>query len=67
MVEYLDHRASLPPENAKTFNHGQDLSLVHQRRNIVLSLKDMFILLRPIPLHSQRYGGDHVLQYRTEA
>jgi Transposase DDE domain len=62
----LQHRASLHPENAKTFNHGQGFIVGHQWTNIVLLLNDMLIPLRPIPFYSQRYCRDHKLEYRTE-
>ena len=45
----LQPRASLYPENAKTFNHGQGYLIGHQGTNIVLVLGDMLIPLRPIP------------------
>jgi AraC-like DNA-binding protein len=50
----LQQRASLHPENAKTFNHGQGFVVGHQWTNIVLLLHDMLIPLRPIPYYSQR-------------
>jgi hypothetical protein len=62
----LQHRASLHPENAKTFNHGQGFVVGHQWTNIVLILNDMLIPLRPIPFYSQRYCRDQGLAYRTE-
>ena len=62
----LQHRASLHPENAKTFNHGQGFVIGHQWTNIVLLLHDMLIPLRPIPFYRQRYCRDHALEYRTE-
>src|ERR1700740_1201410 len=62
----LQHRASLHPENAKTFNHGQGFGVGHQWTNIVLLLHDMLRPLRPIPSYSQRYCRDHKLEYRTE-
>jgi hypothetical protein len=62
----LQHRASLHPENAKTFNHGQGFVVGHQWTNIVLILNDMLIPLRPIPFYSRRYCRDHALAYRTE-
>jgi len=62
----LQHRASLHPENAKTFNHGQGFVVGHQWTNIVLLLNDMLIPLRPIPFYSQRYCREHTLAYRTE-
>jgi hypothetical protein len=62
----LQHRASLHPDNAKTFNHGQGFIVGHQWTNIVLLLNDMLIPLRPIPFYSQRYCRDHKLEYRTE-
>jgi len=62
----LQHRASLPPENAKTCNHGQGLVIGHQWTNSVLLLNDRLIPLRPLPFYSQRYGRDRKLEYRTE-
>src|SRR6266581_4483484 len=35
----LQHRASLHPENAKTFNHGKGYVIGHQWTNIVLIIK----------------------------
>jgi len=43
----LQHRASLHPANAKTFNHGQGFVVGHQWTNVVLILNDMLIPLRP--------------------
>ena len=62
----LQRRASLHPENAKTFNHGQGFVVGHQWTNIVLLLNDLLIPLRPIPFSSQRYCRDRKLAYRTE-
>jgi len=62
----LQHRASLHPANAKTFNHGQGFVVGHQWTNIVLILNEILIPLRPIPFYSQRYCRDHALAYRTE-
>jgi len=62
----LPQRASLPPANAKTCNHGQGFVVGHQWTNIVLLLHDMLIPLRPIPYYSQRYCRAHKLEYRTE-
>jgi len=45
----LQHRASLHPENAKPFNHGQGFVVGHQWTNIVLLLNDLLMPLRPIP------------------
>jgi len=45
----LQHRASLHPENAKRFNHGNGFVIGHQWTNIVLIIHDMLIPLRPIP------------------
>src|ERR687888_2051444 len=45
----LQHRASLHPENAHTFNHGQGYVIGQQWTTIVLILGDMLIPLRPIP------------------
>ena len=55
----LQHRASLYPENAKTFNHGKGYVIGHQWTNIVLVLGDMLIPLRPIPFYSKRYCQTH--------
>ena len=62
----LQQRASLHPENAKTFNHGQGFVVGHQWTNIVLLLNDILIPLRPIPFYSRRYCRDQKLEYRTE-
>ena len=43
----LQHRASLHPENAKTFNHGKGYVIGHQWTNVVLVLGDILI-----PLHA---------------
>ena len=54
----LQHRASLHPENAHTFNHGKGYVIGHQWTNIVLVLGDMLIPLPPIPfytLHGYRF------------
>ena len=45
----LQHRASLHPENAKAFNHGQGYVIGHQWTNVVLVLGDILIPLKPIP------------------
>jgi hypothetical protein len=62
----LQRRASLHPDNAKTFNHGHGFVVGHQWTNIVLLLNDILIPLRPIPFYSQRYCRNHQLEYRTE-
>ena len=62
----LQHRASLHPENAKTFHHGQGFVVGHQWTNSVLLLNDLLIPLRPIPFYRQRYCRDRKLEYRTE-
>src|SRR5256886_6063331 len=62
----LQHRASLDPENAKTFNHGKGYVIGHQWTNIVLVLGDMLIPLRPIPFYSKRYCQTHDLTYQSE-
>src|SRR5256886_11894748 len=62
----LQHRASLYPENAKTFNHGKGYVIGHQWTNIVLVLGDMLIPLRPIPFYSKRYCQTHNLKYQSE-
>jgi hypothetical protein len=45
----LQHRASLHPENAKTFNPGPGLVVGHQWTNIVVLLNATLVPLRPIP------------------
>jgi Transposase DDE domain len=62
----LQHRASLHPENTKTFNHGKGYVIGHQWTNIVLLLGDMLIPLRPIPFYSKRYCQAHALAYHSE-
>jgi hypothetical protein len=62
----LQHRASLHPENAKTFNHGKGYVIGHQWTNIVLIINDMLLPLRPIPFYSQRYCREQALAYQTE-
>ena len=62
----LQHRASLHPENAKTFNHGKGYVIGHQWTNIVLVLGDMLIPLPPIPFYSKRYCQTHDLTYQSE-
>jgi hypothetical protein len=62
----LQHRASLYPENAKTFNHGKGYVIGHQWTNIVLVLGGMLIPLRPIPFYSKRYCQTHDLTYQSE-
>jgi hypothetical protein len=62
----LQHRASLHPENAKTFNHGKGYVIGHQWTNIVLILGDMLMPLRPIPFYSKRYCQAHDLDYHSE-
>jgi hypothetical protein len=62
----LQHRASLHPENAKTFNHGQGYVIGHQWTNIVLLLGDMLIPLRPIPFYSKPYCQAQGLAYQSE-
>jgi hypothetical protein len=46
----LQHRASLHPENAKTFNHGKGYVIGHQWTNIVLVLGDILIPTTPLSL-----------------
>lgn len=62
----LQHRASLHPQNAKKFNHGQGFVIGHQWTNMVLILNDRLIPLPPIPYYSKRYCREHNLPYRTE-
>jgi len=62
----LQHRASLHPENAKTFNHGKGYVIGHPWTTIVLVLGDMLMPLRPIPFSSKRYCQTHALTYHSE-
>jgi DDE family transposase len=62
----LQHRASLHPENAQTFNHGKGYVIGHQWTNIVLLLGDILIPLKPIPFYSKRYCQTHGLAYHSE-
>jgi Transposase DDE domain len=62
----LQHRASLHPENTKTFNHGKGYVIGHQWTNIVLVLGDRLMPLRPIPFSSKRYCQTHDLKYQSE-
>jgi hypothetical protein len=62
----LQHRASLHPENAQTFNHGKGYVIGHQWTNIVLVLGDRLIPLKPIPFYSKRYCQAHELEYHSE-
>jgi hypothetical protein len=62
----LQRRASLHPENAKTFNHGNGFVIGHQWTNLVLILNDMLMPLRPIPFYSQKYCREQPLEYQTE-
>jgi hypothetical protein len=62
----LQHRASLHPDNAKTFKHGNGYVIGHQWTNSVLILGDMLIPLRPIPFYSKRYCQTHDLTDHSE-
>jgi hypothetical protein len=62
----LQHRASLHPENAKTFNHGKGYVIGHPWTNIVLVLGDMLLPLPPIPFYSKRYCQTQNLAYQSE-
>ena len=62
----LQHRASLHPENAKTFNHGKGYVIGHQWTNIVLVLGDILIPLKPIPFYSRGYCQAQGLTYHSE-
>src|SRR5499426_3535693 len=62
----LQHRASLHPENAQTFNHGKGYIIGHQWTNVVLVLGDILIPLKPIPFYSKRYCQTHNLAYQSE-
>lgn len=62
----IQHRASLHPENAKKFNHGNGYVIGHQWTNIVLVINDMLIPLPPIPFHSKTYCRAQGLAYQSE-
>jgi Transposase DDE domain len=62
----IQHRASLHPENAKTFNHGKGYVIGHQWTNIVLVLGDILIPLKPIPFYSKSYCRTQGLTYHNE-
>jgi hypothetical protein len=62
----IQHRASLHPENAKTFNHGKGYVIGHQWTNIVLLLGDILIPLPPIPFYSKAYCRAQGLTYHSE-
>jgi Transposase DDE domain len=62
----LQHRASLHPENAQTFNHGKGYVVGHQWTNVVLVLGGILIPLKPIPFYSKRYCQTHALAYHSE-
>jgi hypothetical protein len=62
----LQHRASLHPENAQTFNHGKGYVIGHQWTNIVLVLGDLLIPLPPIPFYSKGYCRAQGLTYHSE-
>ena len=62
----VQHRASLHPENAKTFNHGKGYVIGHQWTNIVLALGDILIPLKPIPFYSKGYSQAQGLTYQSE-
>jgi hypothetical protein len=62
----IQHRASLHPENAKTFNHGKGYVIGHQWTNIVLVLGDILIPLPPIPFYSKAYCWAQGLTYQSE-
>ena len=62
----LQHRASVHPENAKTFHHGKGYVIGHPWTNIVLLLGDILIPLQPIPFYRKRYCQAHGLVYQSE-
>lgn len=55
------HRASLSPENAKTFHHGQGDVSGHPWTTMVLVLGGLLMPLRPIPCSSKRDCQTHAL------
>lgn len=62
----IQHRASLHPQNAKKFNHGNGYVIGHQWTNIILVLNDILIPLPPIPFHSKTYCRAQGLEYHSE-
>jgi hypothetical protein len=62
----IQHRASLHPENAKTFNHGKGYVIGHQWTNIVLVLGDILMPLPPIPFYSKAYCWAQGITYQSE-
>ena len=66
MESTLQHRASLPPEHAKTFKHGKGYVIGHPWTNIVLILHGLLMPLRPIPYYSKSYCLAHALDDQTE-
>jgi hypothetical protein len=62
----IQHRASVHPENAKKFNHGNGYVIGHQWTNIVLVINDILIPLPPIPFYSKPYCREHGLDYQSE-
>jgi hypothetical protein len=62
----MQHRSSVHPENAKTFNHGKGYVIGHQWTNIVLVINEILIPLPPIPFYSKRYCQEQGLTYQSE-
>jgi hypothetical protein len=62
----IQHRASLHPENAQKFNHGNGYVIGHQWSNIVLVLNDLLIPLPPILFYSKTYCRAQGLDYQSE-
>jgi hypothetical protein len=62
----LQHRASLHPDNAQTFNHGKGYVIGPPWTNIVLLLGDILLPLQPMPFYSKRYCQTHGLAYQSE-
>jgi hypothetical protein len=62
----IQHRASLHPENAKTFNHGKGYVIGHQWTNSVLVLGDILLPLPPIAFYSKAYCRQRGLTYHSE-
>jgi hypothetical protein len=60
------HRASVHPENAKKFNHGNGYVIGHQWTNIILVIHAILIPLPPIPFSSQAYCREQGLDYQSE-
>jgi hypothetical protein len=62
----LHERSSLHIENSQRFNHGDGWVIGHQWTNIVLSIHNQVVPLKPIPFLSKKYCKKKGLKYLTE-